>query len=200
MVTTQPPGENMALAGRIPAGDWSLDRAASQVEFTAKSLWGLATVQGRFAGVDGAAEVNHDGLTTARLSIDVASVDTKLAKRDEHLRATEFFHAQRHPHMDIAVQHQVAVSGQPLRTTGQMTLRGRTQPVNIEGSLTVSPDGRRVEIDTSTEVDRKAIGMGSGLLGMVGRKIQGRAHLVFCYIDSAAAEAVTGQRSPRGGG
>jgi polyisoprenoid-binding protein YceI len=183
MVSTAPRTEHVTpVAERIPAGAWSLDRAASQVEFTARVLWGLLTVRGRFAGVDGTAEVDHDGLATARLTIDTASVDTTCARRDEHLRASDFFDAERHPTLTIAARQGVVSGSQALAASGQMTVLGRTQPVGIGGSLTVSLDGRRVEIEASTEVNRQAIGMGSGRRGIGERKVQARARLVFRHV------------------
>jgi polyisoprenoid-binding protein YceI len=188
MISTQDPANTfVSTADRIPAGLWSLDSAASEVEFTAKTFWGLVAVHGCFSGLEGNGQIDDDGLTAAQLSVDVASVDTKLARRDEHLRASKFFHAERYPHLEIAVRDRVTGGGQPQNINGEMTLRGRTVPVAIEVAITVAPDGKQLEVRAAIDVDRKALGMGSGLLGMVGRNVQGRARLVFRRTESARA-------------
>lgn len=193
MLSTQSPTDPVNLVEQPAAADgaWSLDPAASQVDFTTKILGGLATVRGRFRSVNGIAEVDATGLATVRLTIDMASVDTKCSKRDEHLRAGDFFDVERHPRMEIAVQQAILSSRQALAATGQITLLGRSQAVSIEGTLAFSPDGRRGETVARLAVDSNAFGMGSKRFGRPGPKAQGRAHLVFNHIDSAAAQSAS---------
>ena len=102
-------------------------------------------------------------------------------------------------HYDAAIQEDgsarpnpLAATGQALRAMGQLTVRGRTHPVTIEGTMTLAPNRQRLEVEACIEADRAALGMDSGLLGMVGKRIQGRAHLVFDHIESSSVE--------RGGG
>ncbi|GEM_PF-412641 len=199
-MTTSTSAAASALAEHSNAavGTWSLDPAASLVEFEATSFWGLAKVRGRFRTVTGTAQVEPDGRATAVLEIDVTSVDTNLSKRDEHLRTSDFLNAERHPRLEIAVRESRLDGDQRLAATGDVRLLGRTQPVRVEGLMTLTVDGRGAEMDAAAEVDARAHGMGSGLLGMVGRKVLGRAHLVF-HKDPANAAADI-QADAKGGG
>ena len=75
---------------------WNADRTRTTVEFEVKHLWGLHTVRGRFRSFDGAYIVGPGG-TEIELTIDAASIDTGVARRDEHLRSPDFFFVALHP-------------------------------------------------------------------------------------------------------
>jgi hypothetical protein len=81
----------------IPTGTWKVDKSHSRVGFAVKTL-GIATVRGKFRKFDGALELGEE-LADARAygRVDAASVDTNLARRDKHLRSTDFLSAESHP-------------------------------------------------------------------------------------------------------
>src|SRR3954470_8240185 len=84
-----------AAGAQIANGAWRLDPARSSVAFHVPHFYGLMTVKGEFADYDATLDL---GATPAvNLTIQAASLDTKLAKRDEHLRSKDFFDAERHP-------------------------------------------------------------------------------------------------------
>jgi len=76
-----------------PAGpvQYRIDPERSQITFKAYSL--LQNAEGRFHKFDGQITADPRNLATARLTvtIDVASIDTKIQKRDNHLKSTDFF-------------------------------------------------------------------------------------------------------------
>jgi polyisoprenoid-binding protein YceI len=83
------------FAAPITAGAWRLDPARSNVAFHVRHFYGLMTVKGEFADYEGTLDL---GATPAvELAIQAASLDTKLAKRDKHLRSKDFFDVERHP-------------------------------------------------------------------------------------------------------
>src|SRR5260370_36289004 len=81
-------------------GEWTLEPAASSVEFAVEHFWGLVTVRGGFAHLDGSAHVAADGKVTAELSIEAGSVGTRQKRRDKHLRSADFFDAEHHPRVE----------------------------------------------------------------------------------------------------
>src|SRR5215469_15656077 len=80
------------------AGSWTPDPARSAVGLRSKSMWGLAPVKGTFREVAGTGAVAPDGQVSGTVTVSAASVDTKIAKRDAHLRSADFFDAGNHPH------------------------------------------------------------------------------------------------------
>ena len=83
---------------------WNADRTRTTVEFEVEHLWGLRTVRGRFRSVDGAYIVGPGG-SELELTIDAASIDTGVARRDEHLRSPNFFFVALHPQMRFRSTH-----------------------------------------------------------------------------------------------
>jgi polyisoprenoid-binding protein YceI len=179
---------SMTRKGALP-GTWRLDPAASRVEVLAKTYWGLVTVRGRFAALNGTATVTPDGRVTAELTIEAASVDTANDKRDRHLRSADFFHVERHPYLQVAIDEVVLTSPGTFTAEGRMTVAGRAQRVSFDGTIALSADGSRAEVNTAMEIDRVVFGLRHSPLGMIRRTVKGRAHLVFRAEDGGAAGA-----------
>jgi len=76
---------------------WSIDKAHSEIEFKVKHLM-IAHVKGVFTDFDASIYTTSKDFATAEISlwIDVASIETGDAKRDEHLKSLDFFDAQNH--------------------------------------------------------------------------------------------------------
>jgi polyisoprenoid-binding protein YceI len=172
--------DSASLIGDIAAsGEWTLDGPASRVEFAVKHFWGLVTVRGHFAGLDGAAQVAADGTMTVSLVIDAASVDTKQNKRDEHLRSARFFHAERHPRIEVRVDDVTLTSRTAAAARGRLTIAERTQPISFDATITLTADSRKATVEATLDVDRTAFGITFNPLHMSGPAAQVTAHLVF---------------------
>ena len=95
---------NSTLASRtldgveIPApGVWDIDPAHSTVGFVVRHLV-VAKVRGRFGSFAGAITIaNEPELSSASVTIDAASIDTRQDGRDEHLRSPDFFDVANYP-------------------------------------------------------------------------------------------------------
>jgi polyisoprenoid-binding protein YceI len=172
--------DSASLIGDIAArGEWTLDGPTSRVEFAIKHFWGLVTVRGHFAGLDGAAQVAADGTMTVSLVIDAASIDTKQSKRDEHLRSAHFFHAERHPHIEVRLDDVTLTSRTAAAARGELTIAERTQAISFDATITLTADSRRVAVEATLDVDRAAFGITFNPLHMTGSAAQVTAHLVF---------------------
>ena len=84
----------------IPApGTYTIDPSHSSVEFVGRHL-GLAKVRGRFTKFGGEIQIAEaPEKSSVEVDVDVASVESADAKRDEHLRSPDFFHVEEHPSM-----------------------------------------------------------------------------------------------------
>jgi polyisoprenoid-binding protein YceI len=80
----------------IPTGTRKADPLNSSVEFSVRSM-GIVNVRGHFNRFEGSLTVDEEGILHAETAIEAASVDTRLAKRDEHLRSPDFFDVESHP-------------------------------------------------------------------------------------------------------
>ncbi len=79
-------------------GDYIIYPAHSRVGFVARHAM-ITKVRGGFNAFDGAAHLDFENAekSTAQITIEVASIDTRNAQRDEHLRTNDFFNAPDFP-------------------------------------------------------------------------------------------------------
>lgn len=150
----------------VETGTWQLDRTATTVALKHKTMWGLVTVKGAFATVDGQGEVRADGSAVGTVTLDAATLDTKNAKRDEHLRGADFFDVANHPEITFAVRSAELRDGDQVHVVGQLTVRGISRPQSFTGRISdASADA--VTVDAEFTVDRDQFGLGWNQLGMI---------------------------------
>jgi polyisoprenoid-binding protein YceI len=147
------------------AGDWVLDPSRSSVGFRSTSLWGLVKVKGTFSSVRGEGSLGSDGEVTGRVVIDATSVDTGKAKRDNHLRSDDFFHAATHPEITYAVSAITPVGAGRVRVTGDLTILDQTRPLELNATLEEA-DADAATVVTTGELDRSAWGISFKKMGM----------------------------------
>lgn len=150
----------------VETGTWQLDTAASTVAVRHKTLWGLVTVKGAFAAVTGNGEVRPDGSAVGTITLDATSLDTRNAKRDEHLRSADFFDAANHPEITFSVRSAELRDGDGVHVVGQLTVRGISRPKSVTARL-VGADAGALTLDAEFTVDREQFAMGWNQLGMM---------------------------------
>ena len=146
----------------IPQGRWRIDPTRSSVEFRTPTLWGLATVTGRFERYEGTLELQQD--PAIELTIEAASLDTNLGFRDKHLRSGDFFDVERHSQVRF-VSDSVTLEGERLKVRGRLHAAGQSIPLELDAS--VRRVGDELEVDANTLADHGELGMSHGLLGMI---------------------------------
>ena len=146
----------------IPQGRWRIDPTRSSVEFRTPTLWGLATVTGRFKTYEGTLDLQQD--PAIELTIDAASLDTNLEFRDKHLRSSDFFDAAEHPRVKF-VSDSATLDGERLKVRGRLHAAGESIPLELDASLRAVGD--ELEVDAKTLADHRELGMSHGLLGMI---------------------------------
>lgn len=163
-----------------PAGTYTLDERHTHVGFVARHLV-VAKTRGRFAAFRGTVVIGDDPLTSSvDVEIDVASIDTRDAGRDEHLRSADFFDAEGHPTIRYRSTGVRAVDHGRFVLDGELTVRGVTRAVPLtvafDGAVTDPWGGTRAGFTASAEVNREDFGLtwnqaleGGGVL--VGRTV-----------------------------
>ncbi len=143
--------------------NYDLDPVHSQLGFSVQHLM-ITRVHGVFAKWSGTFAIDHDDPSQSQLSveIDAASVDTRNAQRDGHLKSADFFDVERFPHIRF-VAKEIARDGAGLRLVGDFTLRGVTQLVTFSisgGQHAKDSQGRaRVGYCATGRISRKAFGV-----------------------------------------
>jgi len=155
----------LALPTFAFASTWTIDPEHSNVEFKVKHLM-VSNVKGNFDKHTGVVELNDKDITKSKVevSIDTNSVNTKVQKRDEHLRSADFFDVAKFPAMTF-VSKKVAKAGKDkLKVTGDLTLHGVTKQgvLDVEGPSKESKDpwgNIRRGATASTKINRKDFGL-----------------------------------------
>jgi polyisoprenoid-binding protein YceI len=129
-----------AIAG---ASTWAIDPAHSSAQFAVRHLM-VSTVRGQLGKVTGTVNIDDSDLThsTAEATIDANGIDTREAKRDEHLRSPDFLDTAKYPTMTFKSKKVERVSDGKYKVTGDLTMRGVTHEVvlDVEGSPTPMKD------------------------------------------------------------
>jgi polyisoprenoid-binding protein YceI len=146
----------------IPQGRWRIDPTRSSVEFRSPTLWGFATVRGRFETYEGTLDLQQD--PAIELTIEAASLNTKLAFRDRHLRSEDFFDVANHPQVRF-VSDSATLDGERLRVRGRLHAAGQSTLLQLDARL--RRVGDELEVDAMTSTDHRKLGMSHGLLGMI---------------------------------
>ena|ERR1700722_1643205 len=173
---TAPALQDLLRDGKL-AGSWTLDAARSEIGFKSKSMWGMVTVKGVFREVTGSGTVSAAGDVAGTVTVAAGSVDTKMKKRDEHLRSAHFFDVASTPDITFTAE-QVTPSGEGVTVTGALTVRDRTRPVSFPARVTAL-DGTQAELDGELQLNRSDFGLTWNQLGMVSVHNAITVHAVF---------------------
>ncbi|HLU90491.1 MAG TPA: YceI family protein [Cyclobacteriaceae bacterium] len=112
---------------------WTADNAHSKLAFSTVHL-GISDVAGLFNEFDATIVASEDNFSDAvfDLTVDVASIDTEVKMRDDHLRSADFFNVEKFPKMTYKSTSIKKAGKDRYKLTGDLTLHGITKPVTME--------------------------------------------------------------------
>ena len=112
---------------------WQTDSSHSRIDFVARHMM-LSKVRGEFQDftVDFNLDEAHPENATVEAHIKAASIFTKDAQRDGHLKSPDFLNADVYPEL-VFRSTQVEVTGKDTaKVTGDLTIREITKPVVLD--------------------------------------------------------------------
>ncbi|GAB3699788.1 YceI family protein [Mariniluteicoccus flavus] len=145
------------------SGTWAIDPTHSRIGFVARHAM-VTKVRGGFTEFQGTATTGA-GASDAQidLTIAVASIDTRNADRDNHLRTSDFFEADRFPTITFRSTRVELADAETLRVTGDLTIKDTTKPVTIDfeyAGTAQDPYGNiRAGVEGSTSINRSDFGI-----------------------------------------
>ena len=129
----------IATKGQLSTdGIWRVDPAHSSIEFRVRHMV-IETVKGRFLDFDGV--VVPGEVPRIAGSIRVASLDTNHTERDDHLRSSDFFDANRYPEMAFESSSVELSDDGRLVVVGLLKIKRITRPIQLIGDVP-RPRGR----------------------------------------------------------
>ena len=153
--------ETLPTHPQFIAGTWRLDPTHSTIEFTVRHL-AISKVRGSFESFDVTIVTGEDGVHSVEATIDVASVDTRQAQRDAHLRTSDFFLVDEYPTATFRSTGGTW-DGDAFTLVGDLTLRGVTKQVELRGELggvmTDNYGNTKAGASASTTINRHDFGV-----------------------------------------
>jgi len=147
------------------AATWDLDPAHTSAQFSVRHLM-VSNVRGEFGKVSGTVRADEADPTRSKIEaeIDAASIDTRIEKRDTHLRSADFLDVAKYPKITfVSTKIEPAGAGH-FKVSGDLTLHGVTRPVvlDVEGPTPEIKDpwGKtRAGAQATAKIDRKDFGI-----------------------------------------
>jgi len=146
----------------ITPGTWVADPTHTEIGFSVRHL--MSKVRGKF-------ETFSSSLTTAdditasgvEVEVELSSVNTGTADRDNHLRSGDFFSVETTPKMTFRSTDVLVKGDNELVVSGDLTIKGVTKPLELKAELLGEGGdpwgGTRVGIEATGEISRKAFGI-----------------------------------------
>ena len=152
----------LLLGSFVQAADtYNIDPAHTRVGFAARHF-GISTVKGRFKEFTGKLLVDGNALKEATATIQVQSIDTGVAQRDNHLRTADFFDATNHPTITFKTKR-IESSGESVVMIADFTMRGVTKelrlPVTLSKPIKDPWGSTRVGLEAKAKLNRKDYGI-----------------------------------------
>lgn len=158
----------LAAALSLPAAaanTWQIDPNHSSAQFAVRHL-AISTVRGAFTKVNGTVQFDDKDISksSVEVTIDAASVDTRVADRDKDLRSDHFFDVEKYPTLTFKSTKVEQAAPGKLKVTGDLTIHGVTKPVVLEVDGPTAPvkdpwGNQRVAVNATTKINRQDFGV-----------------------------------------
>jgi len=159
------------------AETWKIDPAHSAAQFSVRHM-GISTVRGNFTQLGGT--IQYDSANPAASSVEVtiesASVDTRVEKRDNDLRSDKFVDSAKFPQITFKSKRVEAAGAGKLKVTGDLTLHGTTKEVVLEvdgpnGPIKDMQGNPRMGASATTTINRRDFGVSTYPAAVVGEDV-----------------------------
>ncbi len=158
-------GSLLLLACGASAATWAIDPDHSSIQFKVRHLM-VSNVSGKFGKFQGKVISDEKDLrkSMVEVSIDAASVNTGVVKRDEDLRSPNFLDVEKYPTIAFRSKNVETAGEGMLKVTGDLTIHGVTRSVvlDVEGPSPELKDpwGKfRRGVSATTKINRKDFGL-----------------------------------------
>lgn len=142
---------------------WKVDKTHSNVKFSVQHMV-VSEMEGSFKMFDGTMENTKSDFSDAKINftVDVASVNTDNENRDNHLKADDFFNAEKFPKMTFVSTSVKPLGGNKFQIAGNLTIRDVTKPVVFDvthGGVIKTQRGSKAGFKAKTTIDRFVYGL-----------------------------------------
>ncbi len=143
---------------------WNIDATHSQATFSVKHMM-ITTVRGHFDVLSGQLHIDeeHPENSWVEAEVDAASINTRDARRDGHLKSADFFEVEKYPKIIFKSTKVESKGDNEYRVTGNLTIRDVTKEVTFDteysGQLKDAYGLQRAGLSAKTSINRKDFGL-----------------------------------------
>jgi polyisoprenoid-binding protein YceI len=155
----------LSLPAAAATSTWQIDPSHSAAQFAVRHL-AISTVRGAFTKVSGTVQLDDKDIakSSVDVTIDAASVDTRVADRDKDLRSDRFFDVEKYPTLTFKSTKVEQPEPGKLKVTGDLTIHGVTKQVvlDVEGPTAPVKDpwgNQRAAANATTKINRQDFGV-----------------------------------------
>jgi polyisoprenoid-binding protein YceI len=122
-------------SGALAKETYRFDASGSTIGFSVHQF--LGTTQGKFTKFNGKIDVDRERPENSSVTaqIDVRSIDTRIKKRDDHLRSPEFFNVEKFPQITFKSRSVKRTGPESGDILGDFTMHGVTRPITLHVKL-----------------------------------------------------------------
>jgi polyisoprenoid-binding protein YceI len=168
--------------------NYKFDQSGSTIGFSVHQF--LGTTRGKFTSFSGTIEVDRDRPENSSVTaqIDVRSIDTRINKRDDHLRSAEFFNVEKFPRISFNSRSVRRTGSQSGDILGDLTMHGVAKPVTLHVKLLtpVNETGRTRWSVTSDPITRRDFNL---MFAPAAESVSGISQTVAINIEIEAKRA-----------
>ena len=143
---------------------WEIDATHSQATFSVKHMM-ISTVRGHFEVLSGKLHIDeeHPDNSWVEAEVDAASINTRDAKRDGHLRSPDFFDVEKYPKITFKSTKVTPTGNNEYRVTGNLTMHGVTKEetfhADYSGQVKDLYGLQRAAFSVKGKINRKDFGL-----------------------------------------
>ena len=143
---------------------WEIDTAHSQAAFSVKHMM-ISTVRGHFEVLSGKLHIEeeHPDNSWVEAEVDAASINTRDARRDGHLRSADFFDVEKYPKITFKSSKVTPLGNNEYRVTGDLTIHGVTKEetfhAEYSGQIKDAYGLQRAGFTVKGKINRKDFGL-----------------------------------------
>lgn len=144
---------------------WNIDPVHSVAEFKVRHMM-ISNVKGQFTGVTGVLTLDETNVTNSLIeaSIEAASINTRDAQRDAHLKSADFFEVEKYPTLSFRSTRVSGAADGTLAVAGELSMHGVTREVVFTAEEPAAPrkdpwGNTRLGVSATTKINRKDYGL-----------------------------------------
>jgi polyisoprenoid-binding protein YceI len=148
---------SVLVAAPMPAPH-VIDQAHSQINFVAEAR--LISAHGSFDKWDAEVSLDRDKVenSTVKITIDASSINTRVKRRDDHLRSKDFFHVEQYPTITFTSKQVAKTGDNKYNVVGDLALHGVTKEISVPVEM-VFYEKDRGRFRSTFQINRKDYGI-----------------------------------------